>query len=380
MNKNALCMLIFNDVSYIVGGCIAAFTHRKFIDKYNLKLDIIVMVDQNIYKYKDELLKYFDKVVLIEIFELKLHEKYRMHEKYSKWMKFLISKWQALNQDEYDKILFVDIDLLPISEDFYNVFKLNTPAILVEGQDNFGQIVKQTDIINNIKTIKDEEYYNIALKMKASLNATLVLLKPDKKLYQEYMNFIKICESNNGYISNYMFGPDETTLTLFLLFYKNIQTYYIPHEYALIPWNHIKTIKKYKLKAINFASIIKPWLKVPMIQFYDEVIWHKIAKYAFTKSSIVYEIYINKLIEQLYKFVNTYKENLVKKNSPYNMECLTNDKLKLKTMKLIDYIDKKKSLDSKQIKKVLKYTTKIYKKIKKELVVDNTNILKVINQ
>ena len=34
-NKNAIGMIIFNNPLYLVGGCLSAYVHKKFIIKYN---------------------------------------------------------------------------------------------------------------------------------------------------------------------------------------------------------------------------------------------------------------------------------------------------------------------------------------------------------
>ncbi len=99
--KNAICMLIFGDELYVVGACLNAFVNRKFIDKLKLNIELVAMVDDKIYKYKEEL------------------------EKYSKWMKYSINKWQFLKLTDYDKILFLDTDIFPMNKDFYTIFNIS---------------------------------------------------------------------------------------------------------------------------------------------------------------------------------------------------------------------------------------------------------------
>jgi hypothetical protein len=298
-------MLIFGKTHYIVGAIIAASVHRKFMKKNNIYMDIVCIVDNIIYEYKDELLKYFDKVILIDLIEIKLHDESKIIDKYADWMKYSINKWQALRFDCYEKILFCDIDLLPIDKQFYNIFDINCFGLYVNKCDsvkqNFNEYIAPEDYIDpkdyiytnfQIK-IKDEDYNNIIFKIKLNINATITLLQPNKELYNEYLNFITICEKNNGYKSNiHLSGPDETTLLLFLLFYKNIKCKYISCDYAVIPWD-FTDINKYKFKSINYASMIKPWLKIPMICWSDEIIWHKLilkiinlASYIFVSSII----------------------------------------------------------------------------------------------
>ena len=45
-------MLIFGDELYVVGACLNAFVNKKFIDKLKIYIELVEMVDENIYKYK----------------------------------------------------------------------------------------------------------------------------------------------------------------------------------------------------------------------------------------------------------------------------------------------------------------------------------------
>jgi hypothetical protein len=380
IQTNAIFMLIFGKTHYIVGAIVAASVHRKFMKKNNIYIDIVCMVDNIIYEYKDELLKYFDKVILIDLIEIKLHDKSKIIDKYSDWMKYSINKWQALRFDSYEKILFCDIDLLPIDYKFYNIFNIDTFGLYVNSKcNNFNNIINSKDFLNNV-TIKNEEYNEIALKLKQNINATLVLLKPNKELYNEYLKFIKICEYNNGFKSILQFsGSDETTLLLFLLFYKNIRCKYISCDYAVIPWD-FKDINKYKFKSINYASMIKPWLKIPMICWADEIIWHKLILKIIDKKSKIYDIYLSNIISNLYIFIQKYKDNINNKKSPYNMEILKNKYIYNDAMQIIKYLEKNSNISKRDfLKKIVIKANKIHKKMDKKLLLDNNILLKLFD-
>ena len=62
--------------------------------------------------------------------EIKLNKNYNIIRKYSEWMKYSISKWNIFKYDQFDKILFLDIDILTINKNFYNIFNLKTPAVM----------------------------------------------------------------------------------------------------------------------------------------------------------------------------------------------------------------------------------------------------------
>jgi len=369
--KNAIGMIIFKNPLYLVGACLSAWTHREFIKKYNLNINLVVMVDEQIYKYKEELEKYFDYVELIELIEIKLSPKYYVINKYSQWMKYSISKWNILKFDNYEKILFLDIDILPIDKDFYSVFDFDTPCIMVRGLNFESNILAKPELFLDTKhDYKKNEYSKLALELKHSLDAGFILLEPSKTLFDEYIKFIKICEGTEGYISKYDSGVDETTLLIFLMFYKKIPVHLIPYNYAPIPWDKFPYDKN-KMVGINFISMIKPWIKLPIIQWSDENIWHRIAKKALDVHSVITKIYIKYLIDELYKFYYNFKKNISKSNSPYNMELIKSSNLKNQALKLLEYLklNPKENLTLEQMEYIIKQTVIIHESMNKKLYV-----------
>ena len=345
--SNAIFMIVFNNPLYVVGACLSAWTHRQFILKLNLDIKLVIMINEPILKYSDELKKYFDEIKIITLREIKLNPKYFIIDKYSDWMKYSISKWEIFKFEEFEKILFLDTDILPINNDFYNVFEFNTPAIMIRGlnkdsntlaNENGSEInlFIKTDVVE-INERKD--YSRLSNILKKSLDGGFVLITPNKNLYEQYINFVKISEGSSGYISKYDSGPDETTLLFFFIFYLKLPTYLIPYNYAPTPWDKFPYDKD-KVKGINFISMIKPWTKLPMIQWSDENVWHRIAKKSIEKHSILTKLYIKYLIDELYRFNKNLYKNIHKSNSPYNMECVKIPKIKNETFTISIFINK----------------------------------------
>jgi hypothetical protein len=384
---NAIGMIIFNNPLYLVGACLSAWTHRKFIEKYSLDIKLIVMINEPISEYEEDLKKYFDIVSIIKLREMKLHPNYFVIKKYSEWMKYSITKWEIFNYEEFDKILFIDIDILPIKKEFYNVFNYDTPAIIVKGINyiNSGILKKKNFLKENYikeyseKKINNDEYWNLSNKLEKSLDAGFVLISPNKKIFEEYIQFLQICEGKSGFISKYDSGVDETTLLFFLVFYKNLKVNLIPYNYAPIPWEK-NPYDKNEVKGINFLSMVKPWVKLPLIQFPEENIWHKIAKKALEIHSDVTKIYVKCLIDELYKFYYGWKNGAFGKNPPYNTECLKSDNLKKKTLKLFDYLEvnPREKLSFEQIKYIINETVKINGGMKKNVIIKMNELEKFI--
>lgn len=128
--NNAIFMLCFLKDHYVLGACIGAFTHREFIKKLNLNIELVILCDDYIYKKFYNLLNlYFDRVINTKFRRFELNENYKyQNKKYGEWIFLSLTKWECLKYEEYNKILFIDIDILPIRHTFYKLFSFNTPA------------------------------------------------------------------------------------------------------------------------------------------------------------------------------------------------------------------------------------------------------------
>jgi len=334
--KNAIFMLIFNKLHYLVGGFISGYIHKKFIKKLGLEIELVVMVDKKINEYREELLKVFDRVELVELLEIRLNKEYYYANKYSSWMKNSITKWEILKYEEYEKILFIDVDILAVEENFYKIFEIRTPA--VERGYKVSDRKIELEEISDRKEFREEEYYKASKHLKKSLDGGLVLIKPERRLYEEYIKFIKICEGREGYISLSSSGADETSLLLFLVYYMKKDIYTISKENSVILWEE-KELKK--INGINYLCLIKPWVKMPIISWPEENIYHRIAKRCLKKSKILRNIYLYNLLGEIVNYNKYIKENLKKRNSPYNLEIIDNEKLRRVSVPLLKEIEKK---------------------------------------
>lgn len=380
MNKNAICLLAFTNDIYLVGASLAGFIHKQYIKKFNLNIDVVLMIDETFQNYVPELSVIFDNVKIIKLDEIKLSPKYKIHHKYSKWLKYSISKWQVLNFEEYDKILFCDTEILPLDEKWYHdLFSLNAPAFLTKGHsNNYGIPIEKHKITDKI--ISTFEDYRISSKnFTFTIDAGLVLLKPSSNLHTEYINFIRNIEGEEGYISNNISGADETTLLLFMIFFKQIKCVSIPYEYAVISWENHKYDKS-NVIGLNFLSMIKPWIKPQVTQWSDERIWHTIAECMFKKLKLkkINKVYLRLQLETLFKFSHTIKNNLMKK-IPYNYEAYLDKNINIKTIKLLNYLKKIRHniFSPNDAEFVLKRALEPVYLMEKSTQIDQTNIKKI---
>lgn len=295
MVKYAITMLCMLKDHYVLGACISSFAHKQLIKTsiHKNNIDLIIMCDKYIYKKYGRLLShYFDKVILINLHHFDWASTYRhltenIAKKYS-WLNYSINKWQCLKYDEYEKLLFIDIDILPIKKEFYNIFFNSTPCFhhiighmnrkdidMKECKNNY----KTVDILKKYNSFYDYIYNNkdYAYSKKSgmggySINGGIVLLKPDKKIYAKYKEFVYRTFEKGMYSFN-LSGPDETTL---FYFYQKIcgkESYRICDEYLVVQWDSPEIAKK--AMAFNFIQFIKPWLKPTFLSWPEELLWRK---------------------------------------------------------------------------------------------------------
>ncbi len=314
---NAIFMLCFLKDHYVLGACISAFTHKQFIRKLNLEIELVILCDGYIYKKYHNLLQvYFDRVIEIKLRQFSLNKDYNFCKKYNEWMCYSLTKWECLKYEEYDKILFIDIDILPLKDKFYNLFSFNTPAF--HNIDIKKKCINNTAYNNFINFSYKEYIQRYQLINIGTIDGGLCLLKPSKETFNEYIKFTQNIYKN-GIYSKEKTGPDETSLFYFFS-KKNINLYDICNDYSFIPWDHeLENIKN--AKAINYLALVKPWRKTLFLAWPEEIIWRDIYKKMPHNKSLDL-LFRNTLIDYLkeYKNMNNYRkkkfnnQDFIKKN------------------------------------------------------------------
>lgn len=311
--KYAIVMFCILKDHYVLGACIAAYLHKLFIKKTNKDIDLVIMCDDYIYKkYKSILSNYFDRVIQIKLRHFELSEKYEFAKhKYSSWIGYSMNKWQCLNLTEYEKILFLDIDILPSSIKLYDLFSFNTPAIHIHHLSNhlcFNSrlVPKPTE-----KKLSYDEYIK-NLYQYGSLDGGILLLKPNSDMYNKYVKMTDELFKDGAYGHN-ITAIDETSLFYFFLA-NDIPIYDICVDYAVIPWDDSKYVQY--AKSYNFLSFVKPWTKPKIISWKEEMIWRYIYDKMPKKDKL--EKLFEKVITDSIDIYKSYDER--QKSRYYNLE------------------------------------------------------------
>lgn len=314
--KNAIFMMCIINELYVIGACIVSYCHRKLLNSCNLKnsIDLVIMCDSKIYDKFHDLLAlpiFFDRVEKIDIrhFEDSPKYKYAKH-KYSSWMGASLNKWQILQYDEYDKIMFADIALLPVDAKLYDLFSKKTPGFFMR------EPVIDVNACTNGNTITDKNRHHVYdtnsnisyndylanSERYGTAHGFIMMLSPSKAMYEKY---VKMTDDiyKDGIHSIYDSGPDETSIFYFYM-KENVDRYDICHENATIPWDEPNLINY--STAYEFSTLFKPWIKPKVMSWHEEMLWRDIYELIVTKN-INYDL--NKL-KSVFKttMIDTYKK------------------------------------------------------------------------
>jgi len=193
--KYAMCTLVMLGDFYAVGALVMGYSFKK----YNKNIETIIMITRDVSdKFKKKLKEIYDRVILINYtFCSTTMNTKRIADRYVGWINYSFTKWKCLLFEEYDKILFIDADLL-ILDNIEEIFKLKPPAgiffnpagkneLFPSGMvhDSYYPVNVETGNTITKKMIKDGYLKNDSTFV---MDASFVLLKPSKKKYKKMLN------------------------------------------------------------------------------------------------------------------------------------------------------------------------------------------------
>jgi alpha-N-acetylglucosamine transferase len=132
----AITTLLFGGDSYLPGILLLGSSIRKSMPKpYEKYITLCCMITNDVSTEARELiLKIYDRVIEVDYLQIppKLikHKNPNTQTIYSK----TFTKLRIFDMTEYDKVLFLDSDMLVLKKDFFSLFNLNTPACVFLGK------------------------------------------------------------------------------------------------------------------------------------------------------------------------------------------------------------------------------------------------------
>jgi alpha-N-acetylglucosamine transferase len=273
---NAFVSLIMFNHSYIYGMMTLAHSLRLIGTKHK----IVCMATHDIYDlYKNVLERFYDEVIPIKYIKYAncMLKSGKQETIYGTWKDFACTKWTCLALSQYNKICFLDADLI-IIKNIDHLFEIQSPAgCFVNYWAEF-----KCRINNPYKNIKFGEIIpNNAVKQGLSrgfvINGHCVILNPSKELFAQFSKFMtETFDFNTNCISM----VDEQAIVQFMNYIGKPWTQ-LNHAYNTIPWKITQTNieihdgkKRFRPPYIlHYFNKGKPWSEKKGGDWQDTKIW-----------------------------------------------------------------------------------------------------------
>lgn len=312
--KKAYVLLLMKGNSYLPG----ILTTANSLKLTGSNIDRVCMVTPDINKKTVDIIKksgLFTKIVKIEYLRSATMEMTVRNKELYGWMTESYTKWQCLKMTEYDRVFFLDADLL-ILKNIDHLFDLNVPAAtfsytrtrsLPDGTDS-RDLNAEFPHLHGDKI--DPELILNKIKIGTTFTASLVILKPDLVMYNDMLELLEIMKTDPNEIiykeiprvkygfenedeeKEYtivdMAGTDERSLA-YLYSTKGYQWYNIHPRFNLVanrPDWIVKpgtdtglTSRYYTPSILHYIQKIKPWSSDRLVNKQDYIttrLWYYI--------------------------------------------------------------------------------------------------------
>ena len=348
-NKNGDC-------TYLDGAILTALGLRK----QNIKYPLICMITNDVKQDTIDILKIlYDDIKIVDYIspvkkinqitiksDIFSKEDYTDDENYKEIIK-VFTKLHIFNSDlfNFDKILFVDNDIIPINN-YETLFNLECPAGWLE------HISTKDNLYNRICDMWDDEikhgeliptkYTKIYKIPGRSVNSGLLLIKPDKNIFNDMITILKTPTDKWEEIKfpfRGSIGFRKEKLDYYILHDQDFLTQYFENKWHLIDtrYCHWGDSVKYDIYGMHMAGLFyivnfnkvnaKTWqIQIPINDGFN-IISNKTALWGFTNypqlKNILYknlQFYINnkkikiqdiKINDPIYKELNRFQKRII---------------------------------------------------------------------
>ena len=145
----------------------------------------------------------------------------------------VFTKLAVWKLEEYDKVLLLDIDIIPLKP-LDELFQLNCPAAMVRGQGTYSHGAE----VDGSRFFGSEDNQNYPWGQSGGINAGLILLQPDDHVFQQMLSEVT-CKYHPCHVAGS--GPEQDYLSRFFAARKEC------------PWHHISVAWNYQLHQSLFA-------------------------------------------------------------------------------------------------------------------------------
>ena len=218
-SRYAIMTLLFDNDSYLPGILLLGSSIRKVMPttnsnkKSNIELCCMVTNDISL-EARSLILKIYDHVIDVDYLQIPpnliKHTNPSTHNIYSK----TFTKLRIFEMTQYDKILFLDANMLVIKEDIFSLFNLQTPAAVFMGKlsndptEKYFKNEKALDKFKNKycnwkgnslhgKLIPYDNYENERISNGMNIESSVLLITPNLLIAKQRDNYLKNIRDKN---------------------------------------------------------------------------------------------------------------------------------------------------------------------------------------
>ena len=340
--KYAITTLLFGGDSYLPGVLLLGSSILKVIPKaYKKYITLCCMVTHDVSPEAREIIsKIYDRIIEVEYLQIPPHLIKHKNPTTQKIYSKTFTKLRIFEMTDYDKVLFMDSDMLVLKKDIVSLFNLNTPAAVFMGKlsndprDRYFKEVKENGRLfkqfqtkychwqNNTRRKNgpeqilhgnlipyDKKYENENTSHGMNIETSVLVIKPSKTIMNEIIRYVETIKQKNIKMS----GDTEMVSRMFKDKLYAIEPRFFgrwvnPEEHPELvvldlygsegkPWD---TTKFKDLMKYNSAGDVSYWWDMYKNVYENE-----------------YKKWNNKMLDNLYKSIvsipeleNTYKTNL----------------------------------------------------------------------
>ena len=226
----AITTLLFGGDSYLPGVLLLGSSILKVIPKdYKKYITLCCMVTHDVPPEAKKIIsKIYDRVIEVEYLQIPPHLIKHKNPNTQKIYSKTFTKLRIFEMTDYDKVLFMDSDMLVLKKDIFSLFNLNTPAAVFMGKlsndprDRYfkevkenGRLFKQFQnkycywhnnnrrksgpehILHGNLIPYDKKYENENTSHGMNIETSVLLIKPSKTTMNEVINYIELIKQKN---------------------------------------------------------------------------------------------------------------------------------------------------------------------------------------
>lgn len=275
MASFAWVTLVMLQKSYVCGALVLGQSLRN----HNTKADMICMVTDDIISditLKTALESVWDYLVVVDKIEASVSVQQRRQSRfghmYDPWLKYCLTKFNAFALVRYNKIAFLDADMLCVAPPDDDLIRIEAPAGVCDSL-RFEDLEAQRRMHG--KELPRREVVRSLTGNHYAISGSLLLFEPDLEVHEEIKRLSRVAMIGHPQA---MAGPDEYFIAKFFLD-RNVPWRHLHKRFAHVSWSVEASLRGQVAPVFLHYVSEKPWSGPEKVtgNWPDFIEWDKVA-------------------------------------------------------------------------------------------------------